>query len=80
MTDLTVPIRLPQHVWARLASRADDDDTTVSALIAASIMRELEMPSPKPPPVDTSDPLGDVMREIRKAQAAGWRATKGTYR
>lgn len=76
MGDLTIPIRLPERVWARLATRADDDGCTVSDLIAVSIMRELEIPITRPEPVDTSDPLGQVMSEIRKAHADGWRATK----
>ena len=44
MNERTVPVYLPEHVWGRLASLADDRGVTVADLIADGIKQNLEVP------------------------------------
>ena len=44
MNQKTVPVYLPEHVWGRLASMADDRGMSIADLIADGIKQNLQVP------------------------------------
>lgn len=82
MNTRAVTVTLPEWVWGRLATIAEDRQMKVSELIGSAIGGLLDGSSVRPrraqPRVwSESDPDGrlkELMDEVNAARAAGWRA------
>jgi hypothetical protein len=67
----TVPVVMPDEVWGRLVSVAEDRHTTVSVLLASAVKRIVDPPKFKRGPAG-SDLQRDRLSVIVPLREAGW--------
>jgi hypothetical protein len=81
---MTVPVALPEWVWGRLASIAENRDVKIADVIAeqVGILLDGEATRTAQPRVwAESDPDGrlkELMDEVAAARTSGWRAPRRT--
>lgn len=67
----TIPVTLPDEVWGKLATIAEDKHTTTTALLAAAVKRIIDPPNFKRGP-SGSQLQTDRLTIIVPLREAGW--------